>query len=287
MAWNVENLFDTLHDAGFRDEEFLPRASRRWNSHRYWQKLTEIARVVAAVADEGGLPDLIALCEVENDSVLTMLTRRSILRTLKYRYVMTSGIDARGIDVALLYQPARFRLLESRSIRIPCVEQNMSPTRDILHVRGEVFSADGMDTLHVFVVHLPSRLGGFEADRKRALAARVLWDAVDSLQGERVIVAGDFNTGSGDDMLRHPPMVLTDDPNLLGTYCFRGSWQWLDHILVSPAIGMQKKARPMELPWLLEENETYGGRQPRRTYKGPTYHGGVSDHLPLILDFTP
>lgn len=285
MAWNVENLFDTVHDAGFHDEEFLPQATRHWNSYRYWQKLTEIARVVAAVADQGGVPDLVALCEVENHSVLTTLTRRSILRSLNYRYTMTSGIDKRGINVALLYQPNRFRVLESRSIRIPCEEQGMKPTRDILHVRGIVPTAEGTDTLHVFVVHLPSRLGGFEADRKRKLAARVLWDAVDSLQGERVIVAGDFNTGSDDAMLHHPPMVLTDDAHMPGTYCFQGCWQWLDHILVSPAIGMQSKARPVELPWLLEENNTYGGWQPRRTYNGPSYHGGVSDHLPLVLDF--
>ena len=79
------------------------------------------------------------------------------------------------------------------------------------------------------------------------------------------------------------PLRPTDDPETDGTYCFRGFWQWIDHILVSPSVITRGKARVVELPWLLEENKTYGGSMPR-AYRGPVYHGGVSDHLPLILD---
>ena len=43
-------------------------------------------------------------CEVENDTVLRDLTRRSPLKELSYRYVMTHSPDLSGIDVALLYQ---------------------------------------------------------------------------------------------------------------------------------------------------------------------------------------
>ncbi len=118
MEWNVENLFDTVHDEGFQDQEFLPGSERRWTSHRYWQKMTELARVVVAVGEDGGIPDLIGLCEVENDSVLTTFTRRSVLRHLGYRYVMSRSEDLRGVDVALLYQPARFGLIDYRSPRV-------------------------------------------------------------------------------------------------------------------------------------------------------------------------
>ena len=210
------------------------------------------------------------------------------MRHLSYDYVMTHSDDERGIDVALLYQPVRFALQESRSIRVPSRESNLRPTRDILYARGLVYTGRDVDTLHVFVVHLPSRAGGRAGDKNRKLAARTLWHVVDSLLNEcpvaRVVVMGDFNAGGRDRVFRRVPLRLTDDSSATGTYCFRGYWQWLDHVLVSSAVEVPGKARPFRLPWLLEENKTYGGDMPRRTFRGPTYHGGVSDHLPVLLD---
>ena len=287
MAWNVENLFDTLHDEGFHDEEFLPQSERHWTSHRYWQKLTEMAKVIAAAAEDGGVPDLIGLCEVENDSVLTTFTKKSILRQLRYNYVMTQCEDERGIDVALLYQPARFRLLEHRSIRVPSREAGLRPTRDILYAKGLVFasgSVGGVDTLHVLVVHLPSRAGGHEGDQNRRLAARTLWEVVDSIPSPHILVMGDFNADGRDRIFKGAPLRITDDPKAAGTYCYQGMWQWLDHILVSSSLSCNGNARPLSFPWLLEENRSSGGQMPRRTFRGSTYHGGISDHLPLILD---
>ena len=73
MSYNVENLFDCQDDSLKKDEEFLPNATRRWNYFKYKKKLDNIARVIVAV---GGWtpPALVALCEVENDTVLTDLT---------------------------------------------------------------------------------------------------------------------------------------------------------------------------------------------------------------------
>ena len=298
LSWNVENLFDTRDDSLFNDEEFLPEGERHWTPYRYWQKMTEVARVVVALEDDGGLPDIIGLCEVENDSVVTALTRRSPLRQLQYSYVMTASEDVRGIDVALLYHPAAFRLLEHRSIRVPSREQGLRPTRDILYAKGLVLAAEGVDTLHVFVVHLPSRAGGKAGDKNRRLAAQTLWAAVDSVNAHaaahaphpvashapHIIVMGDFNAARRDRIFKRAPLLLTDDTHAPGTYCYRGYWQWIDHILVSPSVQTAGPARPVTLPWLLEENHTYGGVMPRRTYRGPTYHGGVSDHLPVLLE---
>lgn len=285
MSWNVENLFDTVHDEGFADEEFLPDAERRWNSHRYWQKLTDVAKVIAGATYPAGMPALIGLCEVENDSVLTMLCHRSILRTAAYEYVMTHSLDSRGIDVALLYFPASFRLIDSQSIRIPSREQGLRSTRDILYVKGLTKASGGTDTLHVFVVHLPSRAGGHQGDRNRKLASETLWNAVDSVgTGKHIIVMGDFNASSHDPIFKHSPLKLTDDRSQPGTYCFRGYWEWLDHILISPSLRSHGPARPVQAPWLLESNKTYGGKMPRRTFRGPIYHGGVSDHLPIVLE---
>ena len=76
---------------------------RHWNYSRYKKKLVDVARVITAIG-EWSPPALVGLCEVENDTVLRDLTRRSPLKELSYRYVMTNSPDLRGIDVALLYQ---------------------------------------------------------------------------------------------------------------------------------------------------------------------------------------
>ena len=152
VSWNVENLFDIHHDSLKNDREFLPDALRHWNYTRYKKKLTDMARVITAVG-EWEPPALVGLCEVENDTVLRDLTRRSPLKELNYRYVMTDSPDLRGIDVALLYQRDLFKLLSFRSVSIPPLKQ-FRPTRDLLHVSGLLLTGD---TLDVFVCHLPSR----------------------------------------------------------------------------------------------------------------------------------
>ena len=126
MFYNVENLFDCRHDSLKEDREFLPDGEKKWTPARYWRKLDALSKVVAAVGEER-LPDLVGLCEVENDSVLFDLTRRSSLRALGYRYVATHSPDVRGIDVALLYQPGSFRLLESHEIPVPSAEADSGP----------------------------------------------------------------------------------------------------------------------------------------------------------------
>ena len=118
---NCENLFDCRHDSLKNDTEFLPEGSYHWTPYRYWRKLDRIGQTIIACGEdrcgenlkdkekENGsgwnwkLPDLVALCEVENDSVLRDLTKRSLLRNASYEYVMTQSDDERGIDVALLY----------------------------------------------------------------------------------------------------------------------------------------------------------------------------------------
>ena len=193
VSWNIENLFDTHHDSLKNDREFLPDAMRHWNYSRYKKKLADIARVITAIG-EWNPPALVGLCEVENDTVLRDLTRRSPLKELDYRYVMTDSPDSRGIDVALLYQRDLFKLLSSRSISIPPLKQHR-PTRDLLHVSGLLLTED---TLDVFVCHLPSRSGGAkESEPYRLHAAQILRTEADSILHKRlhpqVIIMGDFN----------------------------------------------------------------------------------------------
>ena len=117
VFWNTENFFDTRHDSLKNDREFLPHSLRHWGYSRYKKKIDNVARTLAAVG-EWNFPVLIGLCEVENDTVMRDLTLYSPLKEADYRYVMTHSSDQRGIDVALLYQRDRFKLLTCSSIPV-------------------------------------------------------------------------------------------------------------------------------------------------------------------------
>lgn len=159
---NCENLFDCRHDSLRADTEYLPEAPRHWTASRYWRKLDNIGRAILSCGEDSTdcyIPDLVALCEVENDTVLRDLTKRSLLRNARYGYVMTDSPDDRGIDVALLYHEFSFAPIAHASLRVAPV-RGMRPTRDILYVAGRVITDD---TLHIFVVHAPSRRGGERA----------------------------------------------------------------------------------------------------------------------------
>lgn len=313
MTYNVENLFDTRHDTLKNDTEFLPDAQRRWTPARYWRKLDRVASVIAA-AGQQELPALVALCEVENDTVLVDLTRRSALRTAGYRYVMTDSPDPRGIDVALIYQPGLFRLLSSYSVRVPSAESGHAPTRDLLYVRGRLLSGD---TLHVIVCHLPSKAGGTKGGRRHRMLAvstlRLLADSIFRVTPDaRLLIAGDFNASLRERLL-YEGLQLSDGhavalPQRLyslsgvpaatlhgcarGTYKYRGEWESLDHLIVSSALLDSMAtvyARPHsavipDFPFLMEPDAVYGGMRMKRTYAGPAYKDGYSDHLPLLAD---
>jgi len=289
---NCENLFDTRHDSLKQDQEYLPEAVRHWTGKRYWRKLNNIGQELLSTVDDG-VPDLVALCEVENDSCLNDLCHRSLLRNAGYEYVMTQSPDLRGVDVALLYQPFSFALDTAYSLRVEPVE-NMRPTRDILYVRGRVVSGD---MLHVYVVHAPSRYGGESYSRPfRQAVARRLCQSLDSLHSvspdARILVAGDFNDAADSPALQQIERCgmsnLTRDARgengARGTYRYQGEWGSLDHVFGSPTIVSVVDSVFIHAPrFLLEKEPRYGGWRPRRTYNGMRYQPGYSDHLPLVV----
>ena len=191
--YNVENLFDTVHCEGKQDADFTPQGAYHWTHQRYRSKLRAIARVIASFSDDKPAA-LVALCEVENDSVVRDLAERTRLARMGYSYIVTNSPDVRGIDVALLYQPLRFQPVSIDTLRVN-LGVGKRPTRDILHVAGRLQSGD---TLDVVVCHLPSRYGGrLATENDRATAASMIRSLADSLRNSRerfgLIVAGDFN----------------------------------------------------------------------------------------------
>lgn len=295
---NCENVFDCQHDSLKNDYEWLADSGRYWNYKKYWRKLNNIGKVILSCGtDSAGwsLPDMVALCEVENDTVLRDLTQRSLLRKARYEYIMTDSPDERGIDVALLYSPYSFLLLNHYSLRGAPVG-NLHPSRDILYASGQLVNGD---TLHVFVVHAPSRAGGERHSRpyRIAVANRLLLavDSVRQLQADaRIIVAGDFNDYPGDSALvllsRHALKNVSAHAKgrngAKGTYKYKGLWGNLDHIFTSGKVAEWLTCCYIhDEPFLLEDDKKYGGVQPRRTYNGFRYNDGFSDHLPLVARF--
>ena len=296
VTYNVENLFDCVDDSLTQDEEFLPTALRRWTPNRYWNKLHAIARTLTTIGTDRA-PDFVALCEVENDSVMHDLTRRSALRGVGYEYLMTSSLDPRGIDVALLYKPTTFRPFAHESLRLSARQISEGRTvRDVLCVSGCLVTGD---TLDILVCHLPSRLNGRQSARLRHSVSDFMRHAIDSLSAvravPRIVVMGDFNDLSTSDALS--PLIINDGlicitTNLSGSYRHKGQWEQIDHLYISPAL--MDTSRNLHLvpsgawvfddDFLVEPESLYGGYRPYRTYNGMKYMGGTSDHLPVCFD---
>lgn len=285
--YNVENLFDTKHDTLKNDTDFLPKGLHRWTPHKYWRKLHRISQTLAALSPQEGWPALVGLAEVENDTVLHDLTKRSTLRPARYEYLMTNSPDERGVDVALLYQPHLFTPLSHWSVRVPSAQEGLKPTRDILCVKGILGKKD---TLCVLVLHLPSKAGHRKSgDLNRLLAAETLRHTADSLSGQKLLVMGDFNADPHDPIFRllTPPLRSLmpqrgkELRKPIGTYCYQGIWEFLDHILVSPELypQIEHRAHVGKFSFLLDDK----GR-PLRTFRGPITQDGYSDHLPVYVD---
>ena len=286
LSYNIENAFDTIHDDGKNDYEYCDGGERKWSQYRLFQKLKSVGKVIAA-ADEKRPVDLIGLCEVENDTVMQCLTQRTSLSSLGYRYIMTNSLDERGIDVALLYSPFTFHPIETESIR---PKTKKDKTRDILHVAGTIA---GGDTLDVYVVHLPSKRGGSEGQKLSMSICQQLQAHTDSVrtlrQHPNLLIMGDFNAETNSQQLK----LLTRSHHLIdrtaklqpGTYKYQGEWSILDHILTHTTTLSHQQTRILNLSFLTEPDPTHGNVKPYRTYQGPVYQGGVSDHLPVVSVF--
>lgn len=297
MFYNVENFFDTHNDSLTRDDDFTPEGFYRWTYSRYKQKATKTARVILS-ANGWKPPSLVGLCEVENAVVLRQLLYGGGLANAGYSFVHFDSPDARGIDVALLYNRYLYKILEKRPISLSNKKLRLK-TRDALYVKA-VYG--GTDTLHVVVNHWPSKLGGEKSSEPgrnhAAQSVRNLCDSIRSTHSEaKLILMGDFNDEAGayaitqilgaqkpetTGALLFNLSVLAKEP---GSYKYQGSWGSIDHIIISRSLWMSENPaifRVVNLPYLLEEDVAFSGYKPFRTYLGARYIGGYSDHLPVI-----
>ncbi|WP_430973413.1 endonuclease/exonuclease/phosphatase family protein [Sunxiuqinia rutila] len=304
LFYNVENLFDTVNDSLTNDDEFLPEGDRRWTNRRFYEKLNRLSKVILASAGFEP-PEIIGLCEVENSQVLEKLLETTPLKNYNYSVIHKDSPDERGIDVALLFRSDHITPVDYYYWPVYDGKQRLMTTREIL---SATFQLPGRDTIHVFFNHWPSRYGGqAETENERMLAAKTLRGAIDGIQllkpNPKVVVMGDFNDQPQNKSLLDGLQAkrkdnLAIDGELInlaskwkqGTIKYRQAWTVFDQILVSDQLlkvqGWHTRpefAAPVTLPFLLEADAKFKGQKLNRTYVGFKYHGGFSDHLPVLL----
>lgn len=305
--YNLENLYDTVNDSRVNDEDFLPNGPMLYNSYVYKDKLSKLSDVLSLIgtdeAAEGAT--MFGVAEVENRKVVQDLLAQPKLAGRNYKFVHYDSPDERGVDVAFVYNPKRFKVKSSEPLFVNLQGKGKGKwlTRDILWVSGEL---DG-EPVHVFVNHWPSRRGGEEASAPaRAEAARVARQVIDSLvkidNKTKAILMGDLND---DPTSASVAEVLgakfskeeVKDGGLynpwndflkkgLGTLAYQDSWNLFDQIIFSSALLSKdqsgyffKNAHIFNRNFMVEKRGQYKGYG-MRTYSNGIYNGGYSDHFP-------
>lgn len=290
LFWNLENFFDYKNDSlSTSDEEFSSRGTRHWTKRRFQTKCNAIAKgILWTGSQEGGLPDAIGFAEVENAFVLRRLLQSTALAKLDYRILHFESPDPRGIDVALLYRPSRLQLADAK----PChlyQKDSLMRTRDILLAR---FHTTAGADIALLVNHHPSKYGGIqESEPRRRAAVERLAFLADSLRlegVENVVAMGDFNDTPDNPVygLLEPSLVNLGLPlhqKGEGTIKYDGAWELIDLFFVSARLRNASAMKILEIPFLMTKDTGHAGIKPLRTYSGPRYLGGVSDHCPIWL----
>lgn len=310
--YNQENLFDTCHDVGKNDYEFLPSGSYRWNGLKYSHKLHNMAR---ALSDMGTsvLPGVgcavIGVSEIENAKVLTDLCNQPELLSRGYQFCHIEGPDTRGVDCGLLYNPKLFTVQDVSLVPYIPTEKMDSDykTRGFLTVTGTITN----EPVAFIVCHLPSRFAGSYYREVGAAQAKLVKDSLLRVNKDcKVFVMGDMNDDPNNrsmaEELRGKAEIEEVDKgdmynpwyNILvkqgtGTLMYQGAWNLFDQILVTPNLINKKgskdyrdlkylKCEIQRMPYLFQTEGQYKGST-KRTTAGGVWLDGFSDHLPVCV----
>ncbi|MFB9056013.1 endonuclease [Mariniflexile ostreae] len=301
--YNVENLFDIHDNKRTHDNDYLPASVKRWTYKRYQNKLRKLGFAISNIGknETGKHPAIVGLAEVESAVAIKDLLSSKHLEHLNYGYVHYDSLDERGIDVALLYDKNAFKLQHSESFRVYLANENGTPdyTRDILLVSGWL---DG-EKIHVIVNHWSSRHEGLEETEPKRLAAadkvsEIMNTLAQTCEDPKIIVIGDFNDDPSSNSIRKlvKTQNLYNPMDVLHTYSrgtstHRFKWNLFDQILfttnffeATPNTLSFDKAEIFDDDFLKLSHGKHKGK-PFRTYIGPKYQGGYSDHFPVYAIF--
>lgn len=306
--WNLENFFDPFVDSTRAYNEFTENGGQHWTKTRFYNKRNNIYKAILSFS--GSQPiEIMGVCEVENEFVLNAVFAQTPLKRFNYRWVHYEGPDRRGIDPAIIYSKDKFQLLYSEAIPFYNPNDTAMVSRDILYAK---FFDYRSDTIHCFVNHWPSKYRGeLETVEARNCAAGIVRRKVDSIVAvipdAKIIIMGDFNDTPESPCIREVLgakhrsettendllvnlFARAEDLGFKGTLKHQDSWSIIDQIIVTKSLINSESlhctssdAQIIHDPMLLTEDATYHGVKLNRTYLGPRYLGGFSDHLPVVL----
>jgi hypothetical protein len=304
--YNVENLFDTIHQSGPHDLEYTPQGGNKWNSARYNEKLDRLAEVISMLGTDHTPdgPAILGLCEIENRAVLEDLVKHERIKDRNYQVVFMRGRDRR-VNNAFLYNPKYFELTHVAKKEV-LMEDPGFRTRDHIIMSGSLLG----EPMHFIVNHWPSRSGGEKRSQPRrvaaALAARAVVDSITSIDPlAKIIIMGDLNDDPTDPSVKKYLNSGGDRNRLkegqlfnpffamhrmgIGSLAYRDSWNLFDQIIITqsllgqdPSSFIYREAKVYNKPFL----RTPAGRfkdYPHRSFAAGVYLGGYSDHFPSYI----
>jgi hypothetical protein len=310
--YNLENLFDTINDPLKYDEASPIMEMKANRSEVYKQKVKNMARVIANIGADmaNNSPAVIGVCEIENRDVLEDLVNDPLLLGKDYGIIHYDGPDRRSIDVALLYQKALFKPIESSSHELLIyddVTRKRVYTRDQLLVSGKL---DG-DLIHIIVNHWPSRSGGEARSRsKRVGAAKLNKRIIDSLQSidpyAKIFTMGDLNDDPTNDSVKEVLKAKKEKDEVpfkgiynpyekmftekgWGTTAYRDALSLFDQIMMTKPLLDDDyssfrfwKAGIYNPSYMFNKRGRYEG-YPFRSFADGGFTGGFSDHFPVYV----
>lgn len=285
VFWNMENFFDYTDDGvGEADREFSSGGSRHWTRKRFYAKCDAVAKSIMWMGDRyGRMPDVIGMAEIENSGVLVKLLKYTVLRKYDYKIIHYDSGDRRGIDVAFLYRESVLTPVNI-TLKTPQYDGCKLATRDILHSRMQLTDGSNIDFI---VNHHPSKFGGDGASQGRRNAAMTaLRELCDSIGNVNVVAMGDFNDSPQGAAFQLIDDCLVNKGRELhckgeGTIRYEGKWELIDMFLTGS--GVEAEMEICRMPFHIVRERKHPGEKPFRTYSGPRYIGGISDHFPIVL----
>lgn len=304
--YNLENMFDTLHDSGKNDFEYLPTGAMKWGTMKYTHKLKNMSEVLSQLATDK-LPmgaAVIGMSEVENRNVLQDLLKQPALANRGYQIVHYEGPDRRGVDCAFFYNPTLFKLQDSKLV--PYVYENNDTT---YKTRGFLVMGGQMAGEHCYFIvnHWPSRAAESWARERGGAQVRVVKDSLLQVDPKaKIFIMGDMNddpfdksmsvslgakrkaADCKDNDLFNPWWDTLVDKGI-GSLQYKGKWNLFDQIVFTGnLLGSDRstlkfwKNEVFMRDYLFQQDGKYKG-YPKRTHAGGVWLDGYSDHLPTVV----
>lgn len=312
--WNLENLFDVFNapDRPAWLQKKLKAELKGWTAAVLDRKLANLASIILQMNDQKG-PDILGVCEVENQQVLQMLVDKLAPSGRSYGIIHQDSHDQRGIDIAFIYDTQKYRY---GGVKFSYEVLKRTATRDIFQVNLETLSGN---EFMLIGNHWPARLGGtYETEPYRIIAGETLsyWlSRIQEIKGSKapVFVMGDFNddpfSRSLHDYALSTPSrlkaVYGRNPYLLnlmwpllgyhqGSFVFDAESIMFDQFLVTKGILLRSavfqvapdSVRVEVFPGMTKGRYGTPVRYGRPSKKSSYNPAGFSDHLPISLVFT-